>query len=208
MHCCCCSPCVALSASCRRVWLSFPGRERVFSDKSRLIKGCFVLFFSLGSAGITRFLISSIIRGNWKLPEHGASVTLSSDCKKCLPSAPDWRDVFSLKRGIASRHTGKTSQTTQAVQRMPKALMAFQPNRVASLRSIFSHLAPSLVLLKTIKKTFPLFTRASKSYGGLPAQPTTAVVPCVGCNFSNSIGPPSRLPRAPPHVPPPTPQLT
>lgn len=60
---------------------------------------------------------------------------------------------------------------------------------------------PPLVLLKTIKKTFPLFTRASKSDGGLPAQPTTAVVPCVGCNFSNSIGLPTRLPKAPPRPP-------
>lgn len=58
-----------------------------------------------------------------------------------------------------------------------------------------------LFLLKTIKKTFPLFTRARKSDSGFPAQPTTAVVPCVGCNFSNSIGTPSRLPNPPPtHV--------
>lgn len=55
----------------------------VFSDKSRLIKGCFGFFsLSAGSAGIAGRLISSVSGGgNWKLPGRGASLTLSSDCK-------------------------------------------------------------------------------------------------------------------------------
>lgn len=172
----------------------------MFSDKSRLIKGCFGLlfFYSLGSARIAGLLISSVSRGNWKLPGHGASLTLSSDCKNVYQAPLTAVICFAFRRGLASGRAGKTSQMSQPAQPMPQASMAFQSNHVASLRSIISHLAPSLVLLKTIKKTFPLFTRASKSDGELPAQPTTAVVPCVGCNFSNSIGLPSRLPKGPP----------
>lgn len=158
----------------------------MFSDKYRLIKGCFGFFFSLGLAGIARLLIRSIIKGNWKLLGHRASVTLSSDSKNVYQAPPHWRDLF---RGLANEPTGKTSQTSQPVQQMPKASMAFQLNCVASMQSVVSHLAPSLILLKMIKKTFPLFTCAPKSNGRLPAQPTTAVVPCVGCNFSNWIGP-------------------
>lgn len=65
----------------------------MFSDKSRLIKGCFGLFFfffhSLGSARMAGLLISSVGRGNWELPGHGASLTLSSGCKNVYQNRRD-----------------------------------------------------------------------------------------------------------------------